>query len=394
MALYLFRKTINKLPGMVIKEVRKPDPEIVEGYNSRLKIGKICKGHNVKSVLLVTDKTLFALGYHEALINSLEKEKIKVTVFSEICSEPTAKIIKQGIHKALSCNAQLIIAMGGGSVLDSCKIIASGAKLKKTTMNTLLIKFLFVKGGTLPVIAIPTTAGTGAEITVGAIVKKREKGPKHSTVVCGLNISDVILDSSLMLKLPASVTAACGIDALSHGLEGVVSKVKVSKEDKFKSFDCVKLVLENLPMVLKDPSNVDARQKMSRAALYGGNAINVQLAGYVHAFAHTIGAVYHLPHGNAIALCLLPVFRFQNKKCSNKMTELSKYCNFSSTEEFYSALEKLIGQCNLSENSKLINKKDYRSLARGILKDSINYSSPVVLTKFDIFKILDQIRNQ
>ena len=326
MAFYRERKAIRKVPGVVIRVAPLPKPKMVEGFGSRDQVGSICKNAGYKSVLLVTDQTLFSLGLHEKVVSSLEMEGIACSVFHDIASEPTVGIVTAGRQSAIDCKAKCIIALGGGSVLDSSKIIAASAKHPLLPIQHYLHKFAIAEGGTLPMINIPSTAGTGAECTVGAVVKN-SRGTKCSTVLIGLNVEYVILDSELLINAPKSVTAWCAIDALSHGLEGLLADVQSSDEDIRKSKECVRLILESLPVLLQDPKNIEARQKTLLAANYGGNAINTQLAGYVHAFAHSIGAIYHIPHGKAIAWCLIPVVREQKSRRASQLADLSRYCN-------------------------------------------------------------------
>ncbi len=396
--LYLLRKMIRRLPGVVIKQVPLPTPEVVIGFGEREQAAALCKKHGFQRVLLVTDRTIFSLGYQEKIVAALQEQGISWTVFSEIDSEPNLAIIDHGREALSGCNGDVILALGGGAVLDSCKMIAAGGRLQKQSSNDLLQKFLLVKHKTIPIIAIPTTAGTGAEITVAAVVTNR-KGKKEPTVVVGLDVRAVILDSELTVNAPMKITCACGIDALSHGLEGAAADVRVAEEDRQKSMECVRLVLENLPILIREPSNLIARQAMSFAANYGGNAINKQLAGYVHAFAHSIGAKYHIPHGEAIALALLPVMRFQKNRCLGKLAELSRYCGLadesesdaSACDKLLDALQELIELCGFDFQKGLIQKQDYASLARAICWDSINYSPPIVLRDRDIYKLLDEM---
>ena len=398
MASYVLQKMARKLPGMVIKPIPKPRPRVTEGFGKRAKAGEICKSAGYKCVMVITDKTLYSLGYHRTIVESLVKNGIHCIVFHDICSEPNSDIIDAGRRIAVESEAECIIALGGGSVLDSSKMIAAGVKLKHLSTHALLLKFLLVEGGTLPMITIPSTAGTGAEFTVGAVVTN-QKGTKCSTVIVGLNVTNVILDNELMINTPRSVTAACGIDALSHGLEGYVASVQSGKRNEKKSMECVKLVMENLPKVLENPKDIDARKKMCRAAFLGGNAINEQLAGYVHAFAHSIGALYHVPHGNAIAVSLLPVMNFQKYQCADRLAALSRLCGFadddiddiSAADCLLKKLEELIKLCGF-EKPGYIMREDYHELAVRISDDAINYSAPVTLKKNEIFLLLDNIR--
>ena len=388
---YRFRKSIHKLPGKVIHAIPLPEPEVTEGQGARSQLGAICREQGYKHVLLVTDQTLSTLGYEKAIVESLEAAGVGCTLFNDINSEPTIAIIETGRQRALEYGADCIIALGGGSVMDSSKMIAASVKMHHLPVKALLLKFLPVRGGTLPVIMVPSTAGTGAEVTVGAVVTN-EHGTKSSTVLIGLNVTHVILDSELTIHAPRQVTAACGMDALSHCIEGAVSDTEVDDEDMQLSMEGVKLILQNLPVVMQEPGNNEARLGMCRGAMYGGNAINTQLAGYVHAFAHSIGAKYHLPHGVAISLMLMPVLEFQQEVCREKYAMLAKYCGLEeSAEAFLEAVRKLMAQCGMDNIESPVRLCDHEELIPRIAADSINYSSPITLTNDEIKQILDSI---
>ena len=387
---YLFRKSIHRLPGKVIHAIPLPEPEITEGLGARSHIGRLCRAAGYKQVLLVTDRTLKSLGYDQAIIESLEAAGINCSVFSDIASEPNIPIIEAGRKQALDCRAECIIALGGGSVMDSCKMIAAGVKMPYVPAKALLLKFLPVPGQTLPLIMIPSTAGTGAELTVGAVVSN-EQGTKGSTVLIGLNVTHVVHDSELTIHAPQSVTAACGIDALSHCIEGVIADVDLDEQDMHMSMEGVKLILENLPIVLKEPENNAARLNMCKAAMYGGNAINTQLAGYVHAFAHSIGAKYHLSHGQAISLMLMPILEFQKDACRDRYEALAHYCG---VPDFLQAVRNLLKVCGMDTIASPVRACDHEELISMISADSINYSAPVTLSNEDIRGILAKLSSQ
>lgn len=399
MPFYYGRKAIRKVPGTVIKAAPIPKPEVIEGFGKREQAGAICEENGFRSALLVTDETLFGLGLHEKVTLSLEQHGIACTVFHDIHSEPTVEIVEAGRHAAGNCSADCIIALGGGSVMDSGKIIAAGARHPLLPIQHYLHKFAIAEGGTLPMINIPSTAGTGAECTVGAVIRN-ERGIKSSTVVIGLDVSHVILDSELIVNAPKSVTVWCAIDALSHGLEGLLADVGSTEEDIRKSRECVRLILENLPLLLNNPHNLEARQATLRAAHYGGNAINTQLAGYVHAFAHAIGGLYHIPHGKAIAWCLVPIVAAQENQRYEEMAALSAYCGLAdeqcppdkASDRLILALKNLLEECGLEQACDQLREKDYEQLTNMINADSINYSPARTFTDSEIRMLLDQIR--
>ena len=399
MPFYLGRKAIRKVPGTVIKAAPIPRPEVIEGFGAREQAGRICEEAGFQTALLVTDETLYGLGLHEKVTASLARHGIACAVFRDIRSEPTVEIVEAGRRAAADCGADCVIALGGGSVMDSGKIIAAGARHPMLPIQHYLHKFAIAEGGTLPMINIPSTAGTGAECTVGAVVKN-EHGVKSATVVIGLDVSHVILDSELVINAPRDVTVWCAIDALSHGLEGLLADVGSTEEDIQKSRECVRLILRNLPLLLEDPHDREARQATLKAAHYGGNAINTQLAGYVHAFAHSIGGLYHIPHGKAIAWCLVPVVAAQENQRYQEMSALAVYCGLAdeqcpaeqASDRLILALKDLLEQCGLERGCPLLQEKDYDRLTGMIDADSINYSPARTLTDSEIRMLLDQIR--
>ena len=386
---YYFRKQIHRLPGKVIHTIPLPEPEVTEGLAARTQIGEICRKAGYKHVLLVTDRTLSDLGYAKAITASLDAVQVSYSVYDDIHTEPNIAIIEAGRQIAIDNHAECIIALGGGSVMDSCKMIAASVKMPHLPMKALLLKFLPVPGSTLPLIMVPSTAGTGAELTVGAVVTN-DQGAKSSTVLIGLNVTHVIHDSELTIHAPQSVTAACGIDALSHCIEGAISDTDVDEEDMQMSLEGIKLILENLPVVLREPENNEARLAMCRAAMYGGNAINTQLAGYVHAFAHSIGAKYHMPHGQAISLMLMPVLEFQKEACQTKYERIAKYCG---VPDFLQAVRELMHTCSMDQIPSPVRSCDHEQLIPMIAADSINYSAPVTLSEKDIKAVLEGITN-
>ena len=392
---YFLRKKIHRLPGKVIRRVPLPEPLVVEGHGARAHIGEICKELGYKHVLLVTDQTLYQLGYEQKIVQSLDEAGVGCTLFADINSEPNIALIDAGREAAAECKAECVIALGGGSVMDTCKMIAAGVRLSH--LNT---KALMVPGKTLPMITVPSTAGTGAEVTVGAVVTNA-RGTKGSTVLVGLDVTHVILDSELTIHAPQLVTAACGMDALSHVVEGTVGDVAVDVEDAWMSLEGVKLILHHLPIVMREPENIESRLAMCRAAMYGGNAINTQLAGYVHAFAHSIGAKYHIPHGQAITLMMLPVLEYQMETCLRKYALMARYCGLAdvhtedriAAERFLQAVKDLIVSCGLDTLPLPVKKSDYEELTRMVAKDSINYSAPMTFSEEDIVKVLGRMKN-
>ena len=348
----------------------------------------------------MTDQTLHELGYEQKIMQSLEEAGVGYTLFADINTEPNIALIDEGRKIAMECQAECVIALGGGSVMDTCKMISAGVKMPHLSTKTLLRKFLVVPGKTLPMITVPSTAGTGAEVTVAAVVTNA-RGTKGSTVLVGLDVTHVILDSELTIHAPQLVTAACGMDALSHVVEGTLSDVAVYVEDAYHSLEGVRLILKHLPVLMREPENIESRLAMCRAAMYGGNAINTQLAGYIHAFAHSIGAKYHIPHGQAITLMMLPVLKYQKAACLSKYAMMARYCQLVddhtddrlAAEKFLQAVSDLIVTCGLDKLESPVKSSNYEELTRMIAADSINSSAPVTFSAEDIVRVLETMKH-
>ena len=397
MSSLFFRKMIRRLPGKVIKTIRLPKPALTEGFGKREQSGVLCKKYGYKSVLIVTDQTLYALGHHYRVVKSLQDNGVKYELFTGVNGEPDEETARKGRDHALKCRADAVIALGGGSVLDAAKVIAAAAAHGKLPAALYWQKMAL--GKTLPMINIPSTAGTGSEITVAAMISN-PKGVKESTVFTHLRVTDVILDSELTQNAPDKITVGCGIDALSHGLEGYLADVKTKDEDAEKSRECVRIVLQNLLSLRVEPHNTAKRQQMALAAHYGGNAINKQLAGYVHAFAHTLGAFYHISHSDAIAYCLLPVIAFQKEICRKKLFDISVHCGFAKegddgetgVQALLDRIRELLVSCGYGNGIAEMDEKDFPALVKGINSDAVNYSPAMILTDEEIKSLLMQIK--
>ena len=180
-----------------------------------------------------------------------------------------------------------------------------------------------------------------------------------------------------------------------------MSDVAVYVEDAYHSLEGVRLILQHLPVVMREPENIESRLAMCRAAMYGGNAINTQLAGYIHAFAHSIGAKYHIPHGQAITLMMMPVLKYQKATCLSKYAMMARYCQLvddhtddrHAADKFLQAVSDLIVTCGLDKLEPPVQPADYEELTRLIAADSINYSAPVTFSNEDIRKVLEAVSN-
>ncbi|MCI1722024.1 MAG: iron-containing alcohol dehydrogenase [Lachnospiraceae bacterium] len=268
--------------------------------------------------------TVRKLGLADKLLDSLEKEDISVEIFDGVLPNPTFSNVQEGKEAALRQRLQLHHCPGR-RIRPGCtpRLISGCVRDPDITPKRLVLNPVEPTVKAVPLITIPTTAGTGAETTLGVVISEDETHIKHTGLTFFADIVMIVLDSELTVKAPSSVTAMTGYDALSHGIEAYCSCITPKGDQADASLECVKMVFKYLPLVMKEPSDAEARQAMCKAAYLGGVAINAETLGYGHSFAHTIGAFYGVTHGEALAITLPYILKYQRKACLDKLAELA-----------------------------------------------------------------------
>ena len=282
-------------------------------------VGEI-KKRNFKKVFLVTDKSLVQAGVIDKVTEVLENAKIKYDMYSEIKPNPTIKNVLDGVSACKKSRADLIVAVGGGSSMDTAK----GISIVMTNPDRKDIVSLNGASNTvnrgMPLIAMPTTAGTAAEVTINYVITDEERKIK---MVC-VDPNDIpiiaIVDSELMESMPKSLAAATGMDALTHAVEGYITKAHNTMSDMFH-LRAIQLIFENLPAAVneKEPKAVE---NMGLAQYIAGMGFSNVGLGIVHSMAHQLGAVYDTPHGLANAILLPTVMRFNGEVCYERFRDI------------------------------------------------------------------------
>lgn len=273
-----------------------------------------------KKALIVTDNVMVSLGNVKMLTNILEEEKIYYKIYSDINGEPTDLMVEKGVEIFKEENCDFLIAIGGGSPIDSAKAIAM------MTSNDGKISDFMGKQITnqLPkVVAIPTTAGTGSEATQFTIISDTENDVKMLIKGSSLLPTLAIIDPIFTMTAPAKTTAATGIDALTHAIEAYTSKKSQPLSDVF-AISAVKRIFKYLPIAFKDPKNEEARTQMSIAALEGGIAFNNSSVTIVHGMSRPIGALFHVAHGISNAMLLKECLTFVLDGAYSRFAELAR----------------------------------------------------------------------
>lgn len=332
-------------------------------------ISNVLQKKNIKTILLVTCKSIRDLGLTKELESELDKNNVAVVIFDKVVPNPTVKNVEEGLkfYKDNGCDG--IIAFGGGSAIDCAKII--GARVVKPKQQVSQMKGLLKVGKSLPLlIAIPTTAGTGSETTVAAVVTDEKSRHKFAINDFCLIPHYVVLDYKTTLSLPKFLTATTGMDALTHAVEAYIGQSTTCKTRKY-SEQAVKLIVDNLKLAYDDGKNAEARQNMLLASYKAGLAFTKSYVGYVHAVAHSLGGKYGVAHGLANAVILPYFLKEYGETIEKKLSKLAKISgvaensddNKTASEKFIAWIENLNEHFGLPKTIQEIKQQDISMLA-------------------------------
>ncbi|MFB2010681.1 iron-containing alcohol dehydrogenase [Flintibacter sp. P01028] len=295
------------------------EPKQLDGLDS---IPPLLKWSGVGSVLLVTDRSVRSLGLTAPLEKSLAEEGIICAVYDGTVPNPTIQNVEEGRQLYLDSGAQAIIAVGGGSVMDCAKGV--GARIARPHKPVRRMKGLLrVLVPTPLTIAVPTTAGTGSEATLAAVITDPEKKHKYPINDFALIPDYAVLDPKITLGLPPFITATTGMDALTHAIESYIGQT-TTKLTQAMSEEAARLIVHNLPRAFADGTDLEARRAMLRAAYCAGVSFTRSYVGYVHGLAHSLGGQYGIPHGLANAVILPYFLEEYGPACWEKLGKLAK----------------------------------------------------------------------
>jgi alcohol dehydrogenase len=319
---------------------------IVAGPNSLQLLGEKLSllGVEVTSALIITQPPMVDLGFVEQIVSQLEAKGISVDTNTNILPEPTLENIEQVFEATASKNYDVLIGIGGGSVLDTTKIL-SVLRTNDASVEQLLGTDLVVNPG-VPSILIPTTSGTGAEVTPNAIVTLPDQELKIGIVSKYLLPTLVILDPVLTLKLPKPITAATGMDAFTHSLESFISTKANPISDMF-ALESIRLISSSIVEAYQNGESIEAREKMLVGSMYGGMALTSAGTAAVHALAYPLGGKYKIPHGVANSMLLPHVMKYNMDAITDRLALVAEPMGisvqgFSNSELAEKVVEKII----------------------------------------------------
>jgi len=300
------------------------------GAGARKELPEVLNRMGLTKALVCTDKGLIKVGTAQKVTAVLDEANFPYEIYSEIKPNPTVTNVKQGVAAFAAAKADCIIAIGGGSSMDTAKGIGIVTNNPEFSDIVSLEGVAPTKKKSVPIIALPTTAGTGAEVTINYVIIDEERQAK---MVC-VDPNDIpavaIVDPELMYSLPKGLTAATGMDALTHAIEGYITKGAWVMSDMYE-LQAIKMIAENLPLAVEEPTNPVGREGMALAQYIAAQAFSNVGLGLVHGMAHPMGSLHDIPHGVANALLLPTIMEFNMPKCIEKFGVIAKTMGVDTT---------------------------------------------------------------
>ncbi|MEO8279000.1 MAG: iron-containing alcohol dehydrogenase [Ideonella sp.] len=379
---------LMKGAGMVTRFLPIPQPTLLVGPGSSGRLGQSVAGFGHSKLLIVTDKIISKLGLLKDLTDALTAGGCEYVVFDEITPDAPIPLIERGIEFYREHGCDAIIAFGGGSSMDASKAIAISIANPGKSLRSLAGYFKGLRSPA-PIYAVPTTAGTGSEVTVAAVISDPDRHSKVVIVDTRIVPKMAALDPNLMTGLPPAVTAATGIDALTHAVEAFLGNWSTPATDGM-ALAAVGLIFENLRTAYSEGSNLKARENMSLASTYAGIAFTRANVGYVHAIAHQFGGQYHTPHGLANAIVLPHVLRYSAPAVIGRLARLAVRAGLgeesededSLAEKFLDGVDALNRDLDIPTYLQALRKNDIPALAKAALHEAhTGYPVPRYMTQ-------------
>lgn len=368
--------------------------DVTFGVDAVKELPKMLEEYKAKNVMIVYDNGVKMAGIAEKVIEEVKKANVNITIFDGVIPNPTNEVVEEAAEIAKKANIDVFVAVGGGSSIDLTKAVNilmtnTGKIGEYGGMN-------LVKENVLPLIAIPTTAGTSSEITNVVALTDTQAVCKYVIIDNKIVADKVIADPEFTKTMPPSVTAATGMDAITHAVESYISNM-ATPLTKYHSIRGLQIFYENLPKAVENGSDMKAREQMMLGCIVAGFGFSNANLGLVHGIAHTLSAHFHLAHGVANATVLPYVMEFNAESCPEEMIELAKAINLSLTgnveEDKYVLSKELlnmtkkVGIKTLSELG--IKEDDFDMIAEDVLKEPVlGFNPRQNITKDEVIGIL------
>ncbi len=363
------------------------------GQGSTAQLCRHMARQGIRKVLVVSDKPLVSLGIVARAVDVLTEEGVSCTIYDGILPDPTFGMVDAGLALQAQYDCDAVLAIGGGSSIDCAKTIASAATNGRDAKK--LVGYFKVKQAPLPLFVLPTTSGTGSEATIAAVISEEKTHEKCFIADPKMLPKAVALDADLLLGMPAAITAATGMDALTHAIETYISLWGTDTSDGY-GYASVKMIFEHLPRAYRDGSDAVAREQMAIAAYYSGMAINDAGVGNVHAIAHQLGRYYSTPHGLANALVMPEVLRFMAKAAQAPLAKLGRLIEVAGSsdsdqqaaDKFIEAVADLNRRLGIPEQLDTLREEDIPAIAAAAVKEGAGYPVAILMSRNECQTIL------
>ena len=374
------------------------EPTLLEGSGAILKLPSLIKEKGIKRVLVVTDKGLMSLKLLDPLFDELKKQGIDHFVYDEVKPNPTISNIEDCKDVYIDNKCEGIIAFGGGSPMDCAK--GAAARIVKPNKTIPQMRgYLKINKKIPPFFAVPTTAGTGSETTLAAVISDPSTHEKYAIADMSIRPKYAVLDPNLTLGLPPHITSTTGMDAYTHAIEAYIGKSNVKSTRRYAG-EASKLIHENLEVAYKNGKDIKARENMLKASYLAGAAFTRAFVGYVHAIAHNLGGMYNTPHGLANAVILPYVLEWYGKSIYKPLSKLADIIGISkenmSNEEkaklFISDIKRMNKEMQIPEKFDFIKEEDIPTIVSRALKEgNPGYPVPKIMNKKDMEFVVRQL---
>ena len=374
------------------------EPELLEGEGSVLKLPAFIKNKGITRVLVVTDKGLMNLHLLDPMFEELKNQGMEYFIYDGVQPNPTIPNIEECRQIYVDNKCQGIIAFGGGSPMDCAK--AAAARVVKPKKSVRKMRGYLKVGKKLPpFFAVPTTAGTGSETTLAAVVTDPTTHEKNAICDPCLRPKYAVLDANLTLGLPPHITSTTGMDALTHAVEAYIGKSNVKSTIKYAE-DATKLIHENLEKAYQNGKDVEARSNMLKASFYAGQAFTRAFVGYVHAIAHNLGGMYGTPHGLANAVILPHVLEWYGPCIYKRLAKLADLIGITKEDmsiedkgkAYIQEIRRMNQAMNIPEKFDFIKEEDIPTLIKRALKEgNPGYPVPRIMEPKDCEQVIRQL---
>ena len=372
-------------------------PETLEGPDCIKKLPARIKKDGFHKVLVVTDAVLMKLGALNGLFAAMDEAGIAYTIYDKAEPNPTDIHVNNGVDLYKASGCECMIAFGGGSPMDCAK--AAGARVMNPNQSVSQMRGeLKIRHKLPPFFAVPTTAGTGSETTLAAVVTNMQTHEKYAINDPKLRPKYAVLDPELTTGLPQKITSTTGMDALTHAVEAYIG-LSGTKSTNDYAEKATKLIFENLETAYNDGKNLQARENMLVASFYAGMAFTRAYVGYVHAIAHNLGGIYGTPHGLANAVILPHVLEYYGDTAYEKLAKLAEivgiggYSQADKAMNFIDAIKEMNRNMNIPEHFDFIKDEDIPTIVERALKEGNPlYPVPKIMDAKDCEKVIKAVR--